>query len=177
MHIFKVPAREEVSEDNQHLFDNFKKMMGFVPNLLAMFAHSDTALADVLALSNRTSTLTKKEKEAINLIVSQVNGCKYCLAGHTVVARYAGFTDDEILQIRKAEVQFDKKLDVLVQFVKETTIQRGKPSTDVLNRFFEAGYTDGNLVDAIIAIAGKIITNYLHNITQIPVDWPAVPEI
>jgi uncharacterized peroxidase-related enzyme len=177
MHPFKVPAREDVSENNQVIFDDFKKLVGFVPNLLAMFAHSETALTDYLAFQNRKSTLTKKEKEAINLIVSQVNACKYCLAGHTATARNAGFNDEEILQIRKADVQFNLKLHALVQFAKETTIHHGKPSTIVVNRFFEAGYTDANLVDAIITMAGKIISNYLHNITQIPLDWPAVPEV
>jgi uncharacterized peroxidase-related enzyme len=177
MHLFKVPAHNEVSENNQLIFDNLKKMFGFVPNLLAMFAHSEAGLADFLALQNRTSSLTKKEKETINLIVSQVNGCKYCLAAHTVAARHVGFNDEEIIQIRKADVQFDEKLQALVEFAKETTLHYGKPSLPVLNRLYEAGYTDANLVDAIIAIAGKIISNYLHNITQIPVDWPSVPAI
>jgi uncharacterized peroxidase-related enzyme len=177
MHTFKVPAHEDVSKNNQLIFDDFKKMFGFVPNLLAMFAYSDTALTDYLTFQNRAGTLSKKEKETINLVVSQVNGCRYCLAGHTVTARNAGFNDEEIIQIRKADIRFDKKLHALVQFAKETALHHGKPSPAVLNQFFDAGYSNATLVDAIITIAGKIISNYLHNITQIPVDWPAAPEI
>jgi hypothetical protein len=29
----------------------------------------------------------------------------------------------------------------------------------------------------MINIGDKIISNYLHNFTQIPVDWPAIPRI
>ena len=45
------------------------------------------------------------------------------------------------------------------------------------DEFFEAGYTKANFVDVMIVIGDKITSNYLHNITQIPVDWPEVPKI
>ncbi|MEM9720778.1 MAG: carboxymuconolactone decarboxylase family protein, partial [Bacteroidota bacterium] len=39
MAIFHVPTREEVSESNQHIFDQLKKAVGFVPNLYATYAY------------------------------------------------------------------------------------------------------------------------------------------
>jgi len=174
---FTVPTGEQVTADNQKIFDQFKKAYGFVPNLLAMFAWNETALTDYITFQSRKSTLSTKEKEAINLIVSQVNGCKYCLRGHTQVAKAAGFTDEQIIGIRKGDVPFDNRLNALVQFAKETTLQHGRPSPSAVNSFFEAGYTNANLIDVIITISGKIISNYLHNITQIPIDWPEIPEL
>lgn len=50
---FNVPTRDEVSANNQAIFDNLQKGLGFVPNLYASFAHSETALGDYLALQNR----------------------------------------------------------------------------------------------------------------------------
>jgi len=44
MTAFSVPARDEVTPENQALFDNLKKALGFVPNLFATFALSPTAL-------------------------------------------------------------------------------------------------------------------------------------
>jgi len=64
---FQVPTRDEVSENNQAIFDNLQKGLGFVPNLYAYYAKSETALADYLALQNRKSTLKAKEREVINL--------------------------------------------------------------------------------------------------------------
>ena len=43
---FNVPTRDEVSADNQAIFDNLKKGVGFVPNLYAAYAYNDTALGD-----------------------------------------------------------------------------------------------------------------------------------
>ncbi|HEU5166260.1 MAG TPA: carboxymuconolactone decarboxylase family protein [Chitinophagaceae bacterium] len=174
---FEVPARDQVSESNQAIFDHMQKAFGMVPNLYATFALNETALADYLALQNRKSTLSAKEREIINLVVSQVNECKYCTAAHTAVAKMNGFTEEQILEIRRAQITFNDKFAVLARFVRETTINKGRPSEVAYDEFFEAGYTKANFVDVMIVIGDKITSNYLHNITQIPVDWPTVPKI
>ena len=174
---FEVPTRDQVSENNQAIFDNMLKAFGTVPNLYATFALNDTALADYLALQNRKSTLSNKEKEVINLVVSQVNQCEYCLPAHTMISKMQGFTDEQILEIRRAAISFDDKFDALAKFVKETTVNRGRPSESAAEVLYAAGYTKANVIDIIIMIGDKIISNYLHNFTKIPVDWPEVPKI
>jgi uncharacterized peroxidase-related enzyme len=169
---FTVPTRSEVSENNQAIFDNLQKGLGFVPNLYATFAYSETALADYLALQNRKSTLKAKEREIINLVVSQVNECIYCLSAHTALGKMNGFTDDQILEIRSGAASFDARFDALAKFVQDTTINRGKPSASAVDALFAAGYDKANLLDILIVIGDKIISNYFHGITQIPVDFP-----
>lgn len=174
---FTIPAREEVSTENQQIFDNLHKTVGFVPNLYAYFAHNQTALADYLALQNRKSTLRVKEREAINLITSQVNGCRYCQSAHSVFGKYAGFTDEQIIEIRKGSAGFDAKLDALVKFVKAAVENKGRVAAETKEDFFNAGYTQANLVDVLIVVGDKIISNYLHNLTQIEIDWPLAETI
>lgn len=101
---FTVPTREQVSASNQTIFDNLNKALGFVPNLYAMMAHSNNGLAKFLAYQNTKTSLTNKEKEAVNLIVSQVNGCNYCQSAHTVIGKMNGFTDEELINIRKGNL-------------------------------------------------------------------------
>jgi uncharacterized peroxidase-related enzyme len=175
--IFTVPTKEEVSANNQAIFDHMQQNFGKVPNLYAFFAINDTALADYLALQNRKSTLTGKEREVINLVVSQVNDCRYCVPAHTAIAKMHGFTDEQILEIRRAQISFNDKYDALARLVKETTVNRGRPSQNTLDAFFGAGYNQANLIDVMMVVGDKIISNYLHNITQIPVDWPTAPNI
>jgi uncharacterized peroxidase-related enzyme len=169
---FKVPTRSEVSENNQAIFDNLQKGLGFVPNLYATFALNETALGDYLTLQNRKSTLKAKEREIINLVVSQVNECLYCLSAHTALGKMNGFTDDQILEIRSGEASFDAKFDALARFVQDTTINRGKPSAASVDNLLAAGYTQANVVDILMVIGDKIISNFLHGITQIPIDFP-----
>lgn len=174
---FTVPTRSEVSESNQAIFDNLQKGLGFVPNLYATFALNDTALGDYLTLQNRKSTLRAKEREVINLVVSQVNECLYCLSAHTALGKMNGFTDEQILEIRSGEVSFDAKLDALAKFVKDATIKRGKPSAEVVENLFALGYNKANLVDILIVIGDKIISNFLHGVTQIPIDFPVAQPL
>lgn len=177
MTTFTVPAREEVSAANQAIFDNLGQALGFVPNLYAFFAHGETALADYLALQNRRNSLRAKEREIINLVVSQVNGCEYCLAAHTAIGKMQGFTPEQIIEIRRAEISFDPKFDALAKFVKATAEERGKPGAAATEKLLAAGYTTRNLVDIVIVIGDKIISNYLHSITQIPIDWEKAPAL
>jgi uncharacterized peroxidase-related enzyme len=174
---FNVPTRDEVSANNQAIFDNLQKGLGFVPNLYASFAHSETALGDYLAFQNRKSTLRAKEREVINLVVSQVNDCSYCQSAHTVLGKMNGFSDEQILDIRSGEASFDPKLDALVKFVQETTITRGKPSAQTVENLFSAGYHKGNVVDILIVIGDKIISNYLYGVGQFAIDFPVAQEL
>lgn len=177
MNTFSVPTRDAVSPANQAIFDSLKKNLGMVPNLYAYFAKSETALADYIALQNRKSTLKAKEREVINLVVSQVNDCRYCQSAHTVVGKMNGFADDQILQIRGGSAPFDPKLDALAQFVKEITLSRGKPSKAATEALFNAGYDEANLVDIIIVIGDKMISNFIYGVTQFPIDFPVAPEL
>lgn len=177
MRTFQVPTREQVAPSNQAIFDQLQKGLGFVPNLYATFAYSDTALGDYLALQNRKSSLRAKEREVINLVVSQVNECDYCLAAHTALGKMNGFNDEQILELRTGSASFDTKMDALATFVRDTTIQRGKPSASSVEALFAAGYTEANLVDILVVIGDKIISNFLYGVTQIPVDFPAAAEL
>lgn len=46
-----------------------------------------------------------------------------------------------------------------------------------LDAFFKAGYTKGNLVDIIVIIGDRTISNLLHAVTQVPVDFPLAKNI
>lgn len=174
---FNVPTKEEVSEKNQEIFDSLERGVGFVPNLYATYAHNETALGDYLTLQNRKSTLKAKEREVINLVVSQVNNCRYCQSAHTALGKMNGFTDEQILELRAGHASFDEKLNALAQFVRNIVINRSHPDTDVVEAFFEAGYTKANLVDVIMVIGDKFISNFIHGVTQIPIDFPLAPEL
>lgn len=177
MKTFTVPSREQVAPQNQIIFDQLKSALGMVPNLYAAFAHSDHALGNYLQLQNGKTSLSKKEKEAVNLVISQVNECTYCLSAHTVIGKMNGFTQEQILEIRQGSASFNPKIDALVKLTREITLHKGRIAGQYLDAFYAAGYTNGSLVDVILAVGDKVIMNYLHNLTQIPVDFPLAPKL
>lgn len=177
MSTFNVPTRENVSENNQAIFDNLNKALGFVPNLYATYAHSDTALENYLTFANAKTSLSAKEKEVVNLAVSQVNDCIYCLSAHTAIGKMNGFTDEEILELRAGFSTASNKLDALAKLAKNVTENRGRADQSVVENFFNAGYTKGNLIDTIVLVGDKTISNYIHSTTQVPVDFPVAQPL
>lgn len=174
---FSVPTKNEVSENNQIIFGNLEKALGFTPNLYAYFAKNETALGDYLILQNRTSTLKAKEREIINLVTSQINGCRYCQSAHTQLGKLNGFSEDEILELRAGTASFNSKYDALVKFTASVIENKGKASQTAKNAFFEAGYTEANLIDVVFVVGDKIISNYIHNLADFAIDFPIAAEL
>ena len=177
MSTFNVPTREEVSATNQGIFDALEKQVGFVPNLYATYAYSENALKNYLDFSGAPSSLKAKEKEVVNLAVSQVNNCEYCLSAHTAIGKMNGFDDAQILELRQGKASFDTKLNALAALAKNITENRGNTDEDILGDFFSEGWTRENLIDVISLVGDKTISNYINNTTRIPVDFPAAPAL
>ena len=173
---FAVPTREEVAPANQVIFDNLNKALGFVPNLYAVIGYSDNGLSKYMAYQSAKTTLSNREKEAVNLVVSQVNGCVYCQSAHTLIGKMNGFTEAQILDIRKGTSE-NPTLNALVQLAASITRNRGRVEEALLDEFYAQGYTNENLVDLVLQISDKTAMNYLHNLTKVPVDFPLAAEI
>ena len=169
---FRIPQRTEVTPENQAIFDRLASMLGTVPNLYAGFAWSAHALSTYLALENGKSSLNARQREAIHLIVSQVNDCQYCLTAHSEIARMNGFTKEQIAEIRLGSAPFDRQLDAIVKLAKSVAENRGRSDEALLQVFFAAGLTNENLVDLVVVIGHMIVANYLQALINAPLDFP-----
>lgn len=174
---FKVPGRGEVSADNQTLFDNLQKGLGMVPNLYAVMAHSENALASYLSFQGAKTSFSNKEKQAVNLVVSQVNECLYCQSAHTLLGTMNGLSEAQTIEIRKGDASFDQKLSALVSLAKEIAEKKGFVSEEALNNFFAAGYNEGQVVELVMLVAEKSAMNYLYAITKVDIDFPVAQAI
>ncbi len=174
---FKVLKREEVSAKNQQVFDQLKKAFGAVPNLYSTLAYSENALEAYINLENSKTSLSKKEVEAVTLVVSEVNSCVYCLSAHTIVAKLNGFTEEQTLEIRSGSASFDKKLDALVKVAKQLSEKRHAGDGTLIAAFFQAGYSKESLIDLIVHIGDRTISNILHAVTKVPNEFPLAKSI
>lgn len=174
---FRIPKMEETQEHDRKLLYALEKSLGFVPNVYAFMTRSETALERFLQFTNVPTVFNRVQAEAIHLVTSQVNQNPYCLAVHTALAKDAGLTDGQIEAIRKGNVTWDKKLDTLVDFTCELVTNRGKVSPEMTERFYGDGYTDACLVDLIMLVGITTVTNYITNVTKMPIDFPEAPVI
>jgi alkylhydroperoxidase family enzyme len=94
-----------------------------------------------------------------------------------MLGKMNGFTDEQILEIRRGGASFDAKFDALARLTQAIVLSRGHVDQALVEAFFAAGWTKENLVDAIVVIGDKTVSNYLHSTTRIPVDFPAAPAL
>jgi uncharacterized peroxidase-related enzyme len=173
MKTIQVPVKEQVSAEAQVIFDQFQKRMGKVPNLYATIGYSGSALKGFVDFETALShgVFTGKEREAIALVVSEINGCEYCLAGHTLAAIKNGFTKEDTLALRRGKIN-DTKLDAILQLATSVTINKGHADEKALADFYAAGYNEAAIMELIGLVTVRIFTNYVYALTEIPVDFP-----
>lgn len=149
-----------------------------MPNLYATISYSPTLLGAYPAFQQALAkgAFNTRAREAIFLAVSEVNGCVYCLAAHPAMGKLNGFSEDETRQLR-AGTHADPKLGVLARLAAAITQTHAPPAEQLLTDFFALGYANGALIDLIALVADQTLANYVHNITQVPVDFPAAPEL
>ncbi|MET3980290.1 putative peroxidase-related enzyme [Mucilaginibacter sp. UYP25] len=169
-----VPLPEEVSPESQILLENIKKRAGKIPNLYATIGHSSHALKGFLNFeeSLNKGAFSAKEREAIALVVSEVNHCDYCLAAHTILAIKHGFSKEQTLLIRKG-IAKEMKLNTIIQLAKSIAENKGEVSPLLLDSFYNEGYTQSALVELTGLVAVRVFTNYVYALSDIPVDFPA----
>lgn len=173
-----VPTPGQINADAQILLEDIKKRAGKIPNLYATIGYSSHALKGFLDFEDSLNkgAFTAKEREAIALVVSEVNACAYCLAAHTTLAIKRGFSEGETLLLRKG-IAKDMKLNSVIQLAKAIAEHKGEVSPLLLDSFFSDGYTESALIELTGLVAVRVFTNYVYALSDIPVDFPAAIEL
>lgn len=176
--MFKVPGYDEVSPAAQEVFNQLTKTAGKVPNLYATIGYSGNALSSYMAYVHAQvkNTFHGKEREAIYLIVSQLNGCEYCLASHTQSAMKFGWKEEETLQLRAGTFP-EEKWQIIYKVILSVIENRGAVEQELVNTFFQSGYNEAALIDLMVLINVMSFTNYVFRLTAIPIDFPSAKSI
>lgn len=178
MKTLKALTPDQVDESTKEVFAAITQKVGMLPNLYAAMGNSPQLLKGFLAFEDslKKGSFSSKENEAIALAVSQVNGCNYCLAAHSVVGKMLGYTDSEVIDIRRGIVA-DKNLRSLITLASELTERKGKASQEAINNFLAAGYTHQAFAELIGLVAIRIATNYLFSNGDFEIDFPVAPKL
>jgi uncharacterized peroxidase-related enzyme len=167
-----------VTGRSAELFAAIKSKLGKLPNAYdAIGSNSPVALEALLNFDAKLAdtSLSKREIEVIKLAVSEVSGCDYCLAAHTLAGKAAGLSPDAMLAARRGGASGDARLDALGSFVRTVAGSTGTVPQAVVDAIKAAGYGDAQIVDTIFAISSITFTNLLNRINDTAVDFPKAP--
>jgi uncharacterized peroxidase-related enzyme len=172
-----TPALEAATGATAEVYAQIKKAVGSVPNTFAAIgAHGPAALKAILQADGvlAAGSLSKQHQETIKLVVSEVAGCDYCVAAHSLLGKLAGLAPEVLKQIRAGQPTGDANRDALVRFVRTLAGTSGTIDDAAFRAIRAAGYTDAQLVDISLAIAVTVFTNVFNRINDTEIDFPAV---
>lgn len=173
--LFNQPVADATGKAAQ-LFAAIKSSVGMVPNAYAAIGNnSPLALEAALNLDAalRKASLSAKELEVIKLAVSEIGGCEYCLAAHTLFAGKLGLSREAIAQVRRNQPTGEARLDALAGFVHAVAGARGEVPADVVATVKAAGYGDAQIVDTLLAVAAITFTNLFNRVNATTLDFPS----
>ena len=150
-----------------------KKAYGFIPNLIGTLAESPAAVKAYLTLDQllAESSLSAVERNIATLAISRYNECHYCMAAHSFVADNLSKVPTDVTDsIRNDDPIADSKMAELSEFTRTMVVSRGHPSQDDVSAFLQAGYSESHILDIILAISVKTISNYSNHVFDTPVD-------
>jgi uncharacterized peroxidase-related enzyme len=165
----RVPADENVPEDVRSLWQRADEKLGFVPNVLRVWAlrpgHMLRWRKYMDEVLKGPSGLTEAEREMIGVVVSASNRCHYCITAHSAVLRdLTGdpvFVDRLISNYRHAPLGERERamLDLAVKVTEEAY----RCSEADLDELRVLGFTDEDVMDVVETAAIFNLTNRMAN--------------
>jgi len=171
-HDFSMHTVETAPEGSRNDLAQVRRKFGRIPNFFAITAESPAAINAYVSLSNifRNTALTPVEQQIVILTASVENKCDYCIAAHSKGAKMAGVPDDVINAIRNRIPLKDPKAEALRRLVSQIVDKRGFVADAEVQGFLKQGYTKSQLLDVMVGVSMKTLSNYINHITEPPLE-------
>lgn len=171
---FELFTQESAPEGSKALLQKSVAAFGMIPNLHAVMAESPELL-DAYQQLHTLAQQTSFNKEELTVVWQTINvehGCHYCVPAHSAIAKSMGVDDSIVAAIRGGQDPSDSKLAALRQFTLTVVRQRGVVAADAINAFYAAGFTKQNVLEVILILSQKVISNYVNHVADTPIDEP-----
>ncbi|MFI8602830.1 carboxymuconolactone decarboxylase family protein [Cellulophaga baltica] len=172
MTTLKVQTIESAPEASKPLLENSQKAYGMIPGLHGVLATAPNLLKAYQTL-HELFVDTSFNNEELTVVWQTINvehACHYCVPAHTGIAKMMK-VDDAITEALRNETPLaDAKLEALRTMTLAITRNRGNVSQEDLDAFYAAGYGEQQVLEIILGLSQKVISNYTNHIANTPVD-------
>ena len=175
---FTKHTLETAAPEARAVLGQVKENYGFVPNLMASMVEAPQAARAYLALGDLfgETSFTATEQQVILLAVSRYNDCRYCVAAHSSIAELSKVPVDVVNAIRDDQPIADVRLEALRQFATRVVDQRGWLSDEQVAQFLDAGYGQQQILEVVLGVAMKTISNYTNHFADTELDSAFRPK-
>ncbi len=174
MSIFTLHTKETAPAESRPLLEASEKAFGMLPNLHAVMAASPQHLEAYQKLHEvfQETSLSVAEQTVVWMAINVEHGCHYCVPAHTAIAHMQKVDAGVIDALRNAAPLADAKLEALRKFTLKVVRLRGDVPAEDVQAFLDAGYTSRQVLDIILGVAQKVMSNYVNHLADTPVDAP-----
>jgi uncharacterized peroxidase-related enzyme len=171
---FPIHDVESAPEKSRPFLEQSLKEFGMIPGLHAVMAEAPGVLEAYQKLHQLVldSSFDNDEKTVVWQTINVENACHYCVPAHTGIARMMEVSDDIIDALRDETALPSNKLEALRTFTLAVMHKAGNVSKEDLDAFYKAGYNQRQVLEVILVLSQKTMSNYINHIAETPVDEP-----
>ncbi len=171
---FQLHDEQTAPDEARPLLEGSKKSFGMIPNLHAVMAEAPGLLEGYQTLHRlfAESSFNADEITVVWQTINVENACHYCVPAHTGIAKSMKVSDEIINALRDETPLPDDKLEALRTFTLKVMRQHGNLKQQDVDDFFAAGYQQRHVLEVILGLAQKVMSNYTNHLAETPVDQP-----
>lgn len=163
---------ETAPEASKPLLEKSQKAFGRLPGLHKVLAESPQAFEGYQIL-HKLFQETAFDADELTVVWQTINvehECHYCVPAHTGIAKMMKVSDEISEALRNETPLPTPKLEALRKFTLQVVRNRGNVTEEQLEAFFAAGYGHRAVLDVILGLSQKTISNYVNHMAQTPID-------
>lgn len=171
---FELYNIDNAPEDSKPLLEKSIKGFGMIPNLHAVLAQSPATLDAYQNLHQmfQKSSFDASELTIVWQTINVEHQCHYCVPAHTAIANMMNVDPAITDALRSRDVIPNEKLQVLHLTTLALVRNRGLLTEQEQTNFLNAGYERQQLLEIVLGISQKVISNYTNHLAETPIDTP-----
>lgn len=169
---FTLYTPANAPEGSKEQLQQSEKAFGWVPNLHAVLAESPVALGAYKYLHDafQNTSFDADELTVVWQTINIENQCHYCVPAHFMIAKMMKADEALINALRENKPLPSEKLEVLKNTTRALLLDRGHLSEEQINQFKAVGYGNQQLLEILVGLAQKTISNYVNHLANTPLD-------
>lgn len=172
MSTFKIHTVETAPEDSKPQLEESLKLFGMLPNLHGVMAEAPELLEGYKMLHDlfQNSSFDAEELTVVWQSINVEHNCHYCVPAHTGIAHMMDVDPALTEALRNQKPMPTAKLQALQDLTLAIVRKRGEVSAEELEAFYAAGYGQKQVLEIILGLSQKVMSNYVNHIAETPTD-------
>ncbi|MEK9502667.1 carboxymuconolactone decarboxylase family protein [Gemmatimonadota bacterium DH-20] len=169
---YALHTAETAPPESAPLIAASEKAFGRLPGLHAVMAEAPGLLEGYQTLHRLVleSSFDDDETTVLWQTINVEHACHYCVPAHTGIAKNMGVSDEISNALRDETPLPTARLEALRTFTLAVVRGRGNVEEGQVQAFLEAGYTRRQILEVVLGVAQKVMSNYTNHLALTPVD-------